>query len=193
MTDIAAGRQSLAAGRWEEALEHFRGGDDDPEALEGMGLAYWWLDDAEATLASRERAFRLYRDAGDSLGAARITSALASDSLLFGGRAAVAQGWLARGARARPGGRGRPGHARLDETAVAATAGEVDDLMWISQVCCNLIAACERVGDVEWATQWCDEVKELAQCVELRTLFNVCPHAVRVGAAPAGDVGRGRA
>src|SRR5689334_1516081 len=99
MTDVEAGRQALAAGRWEEALEHFRGGDDDPAALEGMGLAHWWLDDADGTLDARERAFRLYREAGDPLGAARVASALAWDSLLFGGRAAVAQGWLERAGR----------------------------------------------------------------------------------------------
>jgi tetratricopeptide (TPR) repeat protein len=99
MTDVAAGWQALAAGRWAEALEHFRGGDDDPEGLEGMGLAHWWLDDADATLGARERAFRLYREAGDPLGAARVASALAWDSLLFGGRAAVAQGWLERAGR----------------------------------------------------------------------------------------------
>ena len=235
MTDVAAGWEALAAGRWEEALEHLRGGEDDPEALEGMGLAYWWLDDADATLGARERAFRLYREAGDPLGAARVASALAWDSLLFGGRAAVAQGWLERAGRlladepvsaehgwlavreaevalqtgtpeaAREAARravelgeqaqsedvqvaGRSleglalmsageveeGMRRLDESAVAATAGEVGDLMWISKVCCNLIAACERVGDVERATQWCDEVKEFAQRWELRTLFNVC-------------------
>ncbi|HSC51304.1 MAG TPA: LuxR C-terminal-related transcriptional regulator [Gaiellaceae bacterium] len=235
MADVQAGWQALAAGRWEEALEHLRGGGDDPEALEGMGLAHWWLDDADATLATRERAFRLYREAGDPQGAARVASALAWDSLLFGGRAAVAQGWLERAARlladepvsaehawlaareaevalqtrtpdaaraaairaielgAQVGseevqiaGRSLEGLAlvqegevdegmrRLDEAAVAATAGEVDDLMWIGKVCCNLITACERVGDVERATQWCDEVKEFAQRWELRTLFNVC-------------------
>jgi len=235
MTDVAAGWQALAAGRWKDALGLFRGADHDPEALEGMGLAYWWLDDADATLGSRERAFRLYREAGDSLGAARVASALAWDSLLFGGRAAVAQGWLERAGRlladepisaehgwlavreaevalqtgtpegareaalravelgaqaesedVQVAGRSLEGLAlvqageidegmrRLDESAAAATAGEVGDLMWISKVCCNLIAACERVGDVERATQWCDEVKEFAQRWELRTLFNVC-------------------
>ena len=80
MTDVAAGWQALAAGRWKDALALFRGADHDPEALEGMGLAYWWLDDADATLGSRERAFRLYREARDALGAARVASALAWDS-----------------------------------------------------------------------------------------------------------------
>jgi ATP/maltotriose-dependent transcriptional regulator MalT len=235
MTDIAGGWEALAAGRWEDALERFRGGEDDPEALEGMGVAHWWLDHADETIEMREAAFRLYRDAGDRIGAARVASALAWDSLLFGGRPAVAQGWLERAARllgeepispehgwlavreaevalqtgtpehARVaaqqaielGGRtgredlqvvGRSleglalvqegevdeGMRRLDEAAVAAKSGEVEDLMWVSKVCCNLIAACERVGDVERATQWCDEVKEFAQRWELRTLFNVC-------------------
>lgn len=235
MTDIRAGREALAAGRWEVALGLLTGAEDDPEALEGIGLASWWLDDADTTLASRERAFRLYRSAGDARGAARVASALAWDSLLFGGRAAVAQGWLERATRlleheplapehgwvavreaevalqtgtpeaARAAAaRGREigertgsgdlqvaalsleglalvqegsvdeGMRRLDEAAVAATAGDVNDLMWISKVCCNLIAACERVGDVERATQWCDEVKEFAQRYELQTLFNVC-------------------
>ena len=63
---------------------------------------------------------------------------------------------------------------RLDESAVAATAGDLDDLMWVGKVCCNLIAAAGRVGDVERASQWCEEVKEYAQRWELRTLFNVC-------------------
>jgi hypothetical protein len=33
--------------------------DDDPEALEVPGVAYWWLDAADATIDSRERAYRL--------------------------------------------------------------------------------------------------------------------------------------
>ena len=57
---------------------------------------------------------------------------------------------------------------------MAATAGDLDDLMWQSKVCCNMIAACERVGDVDRAMQWCDEVQEFAQRWEFRTLFNVC-------------------
>jgi len=66
------------------------------------------------------------------------------------------------------------GMRRLDEFAVAARAGDLKALMWVGKVCCNLIAACELVGDVKRATQWCAEVKEFAQRWELRTLFNVC-------------------
>ena len=235
MTDVAGGWEALARGAWGEALNLFRGGEDDPEALEGVGVAQWWLDDADATLSARERAYRLYRERGDSIGAARVASALAWDSVLFGGRTAVAQGWLERAGRLLADEPVGPEHAwlaareaevalnagepdvalvaarraialgrevrredvqivgqsleglalvqegvvdegmrRLDESAVAATAGDVPDLMWISKVCCNLIAACESVGDVERATQWCDEVKEFAQRWELQTLFGVC-------------------
>jgi hypothetical protein len=66
------------------------------------------------------------------------------------------------------------GMRKLDESAAAATAGELEDLMWTSKVCCNLIAACNSVGDVERATEWCDEMKDFARRWELRTLFNVC-------------------
>lgn len=186
-------------------------------------------------MEAHERAYRLYRAAGDRVGAARIASCLAWDSLLFGGRPAVARGWLERAARlladeptcaehawlavreaevalnqgtpevARAAARRAiaigeetgqedvqvvarslegvalvqegavdEGMRRLDESAAAATAGEIVDLMWTSKVCCNLISACEKVGDAERATQWCDEVKEFAQRWELRTLFNVC-------------------
>ena len=232
---VAAAWEALSRGSWHEALALLDGAEDDPEALEAVGVANWWLDDAEGTIEARERAYRLYRERGDRESAARVAGALAWDSVLFGGRTAVARGWLdranrllereepcaehawvavreaevalasgapaaARDAAARAVaiaeqvgredievvGRSLEGLAlvheglieegmrRLDESAVAARGGDVRDLMWIGKVCCNLIAACERVGDVERATQWCAEVKEFAQRWELQTLFNVC-------------------
>jgi hypothetical protein len=39
-----------------------------PEALEGLGLAAWRLDDAAVTFDARERAYRLYRQDGDREG-----------------------------------------------------------------------------------------------------------------------------
>ena len=232
---VAAGWEALSRASWEEALALLGGLEDDPEALEAAGVAHWWLDNADATIDTRERAYRLYRERGDHLGAARVGGALAWDSVLFGGRTAVARGWLDRATRlleeeplglehawlavrqaevalasGDPGvahsaarraisiaeqlseeevqvvGRSLEGLAlvheglvdegmrRLDESAVAATAGEIRDLMWVGKVCCNLIAACEKVGDVERATQWCAEVKDFANRWELRALFNVC-------------------
>jgi tetratricopeptide (TPR) repeat protein len=232
---VAAAWEALSRGSWNEALALVGGDDGDPQALEAAGVAYWWLDDADATLAARERAYRLYRAQMDPVGAARVAGALAWDALLFDGRTAVARGWLERASRllaeenvshehawlaireaevalatgsasdARAAaeravwiatelrqeeleviGRSLEGLAlvhegavdegmrRLDESAVAATAGDVTDLMWIGKVCCNLIAACERVGDLERAAQWSAEVKEFAARWELRALFNTC-------------------
>jgi ATP/maltotriose-dependent transcriptional regulator MalT len=232
---VAAGWEALSRGAWDDALGLLAGLEDDPEAVEGVGVAHWWLDHADETLEARERAYRLYRERGDPVGAARVAGALAWDSILFGGRTAVARGWLDRAARLLEDEQPRPEHAwlavreaevalasgepeegrlaaqravsiaaevgrddiqvvgrsleglalvqeglveegmrRLDESAVAATAGDVEDLMWIGKVCCFLITACERVGDVERATQWCAEVKEFAQRWELQTLFSIC-------------------
>lgn len=232
---VATAWEALARGSWDEALVLLRGIENDPSALEASGVAHWWLDDADATIGAREHAYRLYRKRGDRLGAARVAGALAWDSVLFGGRTAVARGWLDRAARlleeeplcpehawlavreaevalasgaptdARTAagraisiaeqlgeedlqvvGRSLEGLAlvhegsvedgmrQLDESAVAAKAGDVKDLMWIGKVCCNLISACERVGDVERATQWCAEVTEFAQRWELRSLFSIC-------------------
>lgn len=232
---VAASREALLRGAWDEALGLLRDAGEDPEALEVAGIAHWWLDDADETIESRERAYRLYRERGDRLGAARVACALAWDSILFDDRPAVGRGWLDRAARllereplagehawlavreaevalaagdpedalvaarraiaiaeqltledAQVVGRSLEGLAlvhegvvddglrRLGESAVAATAGEVADLMWIGKICCNLITACERVGDVARATEWCEEVKAFAQRWQLQALFNTC-------------------
>ena len=99
MTSAAPVWEALARGAWHEALALVDGAVDDPEALEAAGVAHWWLDNADATIATRERAYRLYRERGDRRGAARVAGALAWDSVLFGGRLAVAQGWVERAAR----------------------------------------------------------------------------------------------
>ena len=99
---IAAGTDALQRGAWEEARTHFQASlasGETPQALEHLGLAAWWLDDAALTLDARERSFRLYRDLGDPLGAARVAIWLAWDSLAFRGDTAVASGWLERARR----------------------------------------------------------------------------------------------
>lgn len=94
--------QALQSGAWDEARTHFQeslAAGETPQALEQLGLAAWWLDDAALTFDARERAYRLYRDQGDAKGAARVAIWLVWDHLAFHGDTAVASGWLERARR----------------------------------------------------------------------------------------------
>lgn len=96
---LSDGHAALAQGRWSDALASFEQAlalAEVPEALEGRGLAAWWLDDAATTFESRAQAYRLYREAGDGRGAARVACAIGFDTYLFRGQRAVANGWLER-------------------------------------------------------------------------------------------------
>jgi len=96
------GAECLAAGAWHEARRFFESAlaeRETADALEGLGLAAWWLDDADAVFASRERAYKLYLDADDRRSAARVAVWLAWDCFAFRGETAVANGWLQRARR----------------------------------------------------------------------------------------------
>jgi ATP/maltotriose-dependent transcriptional regulator MalT len=67
--------------------------------LEDLGLAAWWVDDADLTFSARERAYTLYRENGDARGAARVAIWLVWDCLSFRGDFAVASGWMERARR----------------------------------------------------------------------------------------------
>ena len=74
---IEAGLEALAQGDWEEARSAFSDVvqvDESPEALEGLGIAAWWLEDDGAAIEARRRAYRLYQDRGDRRGAARVVA-----------------------------------------------------------------------------------------------------------------------
>lgn len=99
---LVAGQQALARGDWREARACFEEAvvrAATPQALEGLGMAAWWLYDATATFDARERAYRLYRERGDRCGAARLATCLALDHYAFHGNYAVANGWLQRAQR----------------------------------------------------------------------------------------------
>src|SRR5581483_11664453 len=99
---LAEGRAALASGKWPTARRAFERAlsiDEHPEALEGLGLAAWWLDLADVTFDARERAYRMYREHGEPRGAARVAVWLAWDYLAFRGEEAVASGWLQRARR----------------------------------------------------------------------------------------------
>ena len=97
-----AGWAELSAANWSEARALFEKAvvaEETPESLEGLSWAAWWLDDADAVLDTRMRAYRLYRTRGDAASAARMATWLAADQLDFYGAWAVANGWLRRARR----------------------------------------------------------------------------------------------
>lgn len=100
--DLEAGYQALGRGDWagaRVALVRAVASDAGPRGWEGLAEAARWLGDITATFAARERAYRLYREAGDDRAAARMAIWLAYDSLTTRGDGAVADGWFARAHR----------------------------------------------------------------------------------------------
>jgi DNA-binding CsgD family transcriptional regulator/tetratricopeptide (TPR) repeat protein len=99
---LEAGRAALRRGDWQAARRSFELSlrtEEHPEALEGLGLAAWWLDLTDVVFDARERAYRLYRERDDSQGAARMAVWLAWDTAAFRGEQAIANGWLRRAQR----------------------------------------------------------------------------------------------
>jgi LuxR family transcriptional regulator, maltose regulon positive regulatory protein len=99
MTD---GQAALERGDWQHAKQAFELSlqqGDDPEALEGLGLAAWWLDLADVVFDARERAYRGFLERDDRAAAARMAVWLAWDTAAFRGEQAVASGWLQRARR----------------------------------------------------------------------------------------------
>jgi LuxR family maltose regulon positive regulatory protein len=113
---LQAGRDALARGGWEEARVCFESslkGAESPEALEGLGMACWWLEDYATGIEARERAYRLFRQAGDARAAARVAIWLSNDYADYRGEAAVANGWIQRAERLLDGIPPSPEHALL--------------------------------------------------------------------------------
>jgi LuxR family transcriptional regulator, maltose regulon positive regulatory protein len=232
-----AGWAALSERRWTDArgiFERAVASEPGAAALEGLGWAAWWLDDADTTFAARERAYRCLRDEGDDAGAARVAIWLAGDHADFRGELSAARGWLARARRLLEGvapcaehgwlafyeayfaaaadpaaalalarsaaqigrrlevadiemlGRALEGSllvavARisegmrcLDEAAGSALAGEAQLPIAAGWTCCFLIAACERVGELERAREWCDRVVKFARRHESAYLLGIC-------------------
>ena len=102
MNGLDAGKAALARGDWAAARLAFDTAlqaEESPEALEGLGLAAWWLDQADVMFDVRERAYRLYRERDDHVSAARLAVWLAWDTSAFRGEHSIASGWLQRAAR----------------------------------------------------------------------------------------------
>jgi DNA-binding CsgD family transcriptional regulator len=99
---VAAGEQALEAGEWSMARSAFEAAlelEETPEALLGLGNALWWLDETEASLRHRERAYAAFRNRPDPFHAAATALQLAAH---YGGNLGdvpAARGWGARAGR----------------------------------------------------------------------------------------------
>ena len=99
---MAAAGRGLALGAWGEARERYQQAlelEETAEALEGLAVAAWWLDDVDSAICARERAYVLRREQGRTVEAARLAGFLAWDYGAMRGANAVASGWLARARR----------------------------------------------------------------------------------------------
>ena len=99
---LAEGFTALEAARWEDARQAFESAlaeVETPDALDGLGLALWFLADVKGGIAARERAVEGYAREGRCDDAARL-AVWVSHQHYVGGRMSAARGWLARAERA---------------------------------------------------------------------------------------------
>ena len=93
---------ALRAADWAAArdgfLEWLADHPDDPEALDGLGRALWWLGQPRDGIDRRREAYALYNRRGERLAAANLATYLAAEHRIAGD-AAAANGWLARAER----------------------------------------------------------------------------------------------
>jgi LuxR family transcriptional regulator, maltose regulon positive regulatory protein len=78
------------------------------------------------------------------------------------GRALVSEGELGQGMR------------RLDEATAAALSGEAKLLVCVAWACCYMVAACERVRDVDRAGEWCGRVGEFCERHGIGLMLGFC-------------------
>jgi ATP/maltotriose-dependent transcriptional regulator MalT len=151
----------------------------------GVAVGRGWLSRAADLLGDRadvpeagwlavrqaEVALNVDHDAAAALGAAtraqEVGQAVGDGELVIVGRA------LAGLARVRLGDV-EAGMALLDAAVAAATAGDVEDLMWMGKICCWLINACQETHDLGRAADWCGRVEDICVQRELAPLFAVC-------------------
>jgi DNA-binding NarL/FixJ family response regulator len=99
---LESGFAALDAGRYPQARAAFEetlAGEASAAAYDGLAQALRWMGDGAASLAAREEAYRLYRQAGDAARAGLTAGWVAWDTLLLRGDWAVVQGWFARAER----------------------------------------------------------------------------------------------
>ena len=92
-----AARKAIDAGDWQTARDLFETLAQEtnaPEAWAGLAEAAWLQQDSRLMIDARLTAYRLHRERGNDVAAARMAIALGNDFLDFRGDAAVANGWF---------------------------------------------------------------------------------------------------
>jgi ATP/maltotriose-dependent transcriptional regulator MalT len=186
---IARGRAALREAKWSAAQSDFelalRSGDDG-DALEGLSEALWWLDEVEASIRERERAYAWFREHRDLRRAARIAVWIAREHLASVGDYAVASGWLARAERlaaeagpcveaawielmhARSASDPAVTKLHADRAAtIARTFGDIDLEMWALSEGGRAMVSC---GDVAGGMRDLDEAVAAATSGEMKEL-----------------------
>ena len=100
--DCRAGQEALLRAAWPEARAAFTDAlatRESPEALEGLGLAAWWLDRRRPGVRLARARLPPVSAIAATRGAARVAVWLAWDYWAFRGESAVASGWLQRARR----------------------------------------------------------------------------------------------
>jgi ATP/maltotriose-dependent transcriptional regulator MalT len=149
---LASGHAWLAQGDWVNARAAFetvlRLGEI-PEALEGLGMAAWWLDDAAAVFEARERAYQLYRRRGDRRAAGRLAMLIGVDAFHFRGQAAVANGWHRRAHSLLDGLPTTPEHGWLSlwRSEIALSTGQ--DVVRVREAAAATVALARALEDAD--------------------------------------------
>jgi DNA-binding CsgD family transcriptional regulator len=96
---FVAGASALAGGEWATARDCFESAlslKESADALDGLALAVWWLNDPGAALELRARAFARLRHDGRDTEATAVAIWLARQYRGLFRRAEMANGWLSR-------------------------------------------------------------------------------------------------
>jgi LuxR family transcriptional regulator, maltose regulon positive regulatory protein len=164
---MAAATSALGRGQWELARDGFAAVTalgDDAAAWEGQAFAARMLGQHDASFAAYERAYRLYRDADDVPGAARVATWLGYNHEALRGDSAVANGWYARAHRLIDGRSPSLEHAWLairEASRLLSGGLDPDRGKELAQLA---TAAAVAVGDIEVETV-CRSLEGLAMVV----------------------------
>ncbi|MCH8503390.1 MAG: LuxR C-terminal-related transcriptional regulator [Ectothiorhodospiraceae bacterium] len=147
---LASAFEALERGEWgaaREAFEEALAVHESADAYEGLSWAAMGLDDGEQAIRARQQAYRLYRDAGDNISAARMAIWAGKDHEDFRGEPAVARGWRQRAHRLLRDQPLAPEHGWLALMECWATLESGEDCAWVQQRACEAINVAEHCDE----------------------------------------------